>query len=426
MSGRSASLPRLLARRTGFALATLVVTTSLGILPFGRGGDAHAAGSLSLVSKAYRDLDGDRDIFPDTGEAGRISLVLRNEGRDLEGAVATLLSADSDVACIIEPTVRLGSVPAGGTVTVGSLDPVEEGLSFRAGTGLQSLSAAEPARLDLCLIVVAAVPEAFQETVCMSYPADLDLAGGGQAFVPGPDGASGTPDDGIILEDFDHDRNGDGALSLGDFPGGANDMIGVWVGNDPGGLNPIAVVGCGGFRVPPEDPECRIGPDYDMDWHLHCPPGSTACTAERADHRPPRIGGGLAYDGIASLHWGFHPLDAHNADTLSSTRFRQVSAFMTDPINLGFVAATGDLELSFFQIADMMDNNSISFWPGQASDYGDVHIQVDGDPDSGADAWGFWEKLVPFENGYDHIPYIWSSFGWSPTYCNFNPTDGGP
>lgn len=31
---------------------------------------------------------------------------------------------------------------------------------------------------------------------------------------------------------------------------------------------------------------------------------------------------------------------------------------MTDPINLGLSAPTGDLELSFIQIAYMMDNNN--------------------------------------------------------------------
>ena len=69
MSRHPATFPRFPSRRIGFALATLVVTASLDNLPLGRVGDAPAAGSLTLVSKAYHDLDGDRDIVPDTGES---------------------------------------------------------------------------------------------------------------------------------------------------------------------------------------------------------------------------------------------------------------------------------------------------------------------------------------------------------------------
>src|SRR5258705_439158 len=140
-----------------------------------------------------------------------------------------------------------------------------------------------------------------------------------------------------------------------------------------------------------------------MDWHLHCPPESAACDVSRPDHRTP-VDGGLAYDGIASLHWGFHPLDATNREAGSSTRFRQVTAFMTNPINLAYEPSQGHLELSFFQIADLMDNNNgTTFYPGQASDYGNVQVQVDLDPDAAVDQWGFWDGLVPFENVYDHV-----------------------
>jgi hypothetical protein len=99
---------------------------------------------------------------------------------------------------------------------------------------------------------------------------------------------------------------------------------------------------------------------------------------------------------------------------------------MTNPINLAYEPSQGHLELSFFHIADLMDNTFTNFYPGQGSDYGNVQAQVDLDPDPVVDRWGFWDGLVPFENVYDHVPYIWSSFGIRPTYCNFNPIDGGP
>jgi hypothetical protein len=418
------------SRRKGTATLARALSAA-ALLLAGAGGLARTAppSGLVLVSADYRDGDGDGDIFPDTGETGRLSLVVRNNGPSLDGVLATLSTTDPDVACILEGGVALGTFPAGTSITIGSLAPGTAGLSFRASDSLQSSSASDPARIDLCVTVSASDPPGFAQRLCFSLLADLDAIGGGGVFVPGPDGVAGTVDDGVILENFDTDRDGDGVLNLGDRPAGTpgalNDTIGVWVGNNPGGLNPIEVVGCGGFQVPPQDPECRIDPDYDMDWHLHCPPGSTDCAVSRPDHQTP-TGGGLAFDGVASLHWGFHPLDATDVYGMSTTRFRQVTAFMTNPINLAFAPPRGSLELSFFHIVSLMDNNSIGFPPGQASDYGNVQVQVDLDPDPAVDQWGYWDRLVPFENAYDHVPYIWSAFGISPTYCNFTPIDGGP
>ncbi|MBI1951138.1 MAG: hypothetical protein HYS34_07225, partial [Acidobacteria bacterium] len=41
------------------------------------------------------------------------------------------------------------------------------------------------------------------------------------------------------------------------------------------------------------------------------------------------------------------------------------------------------------------------------------------------DNFGPWDKLAPFENVYDHIPYVWSWYGARVTYCNLTPTDTG-
>jgi hypothetical protein len=149
-------------------------------------------------------------------------------------------------------------------------------------------------------------------------------------------------------------------------------------------------------------------------------------------------------------------------------------AFMTTPINLTPRPEPGDLVLAFYHIANMMDDNYLTNIVGQAYDYGDVHIRVDekdycvggpapgstcqssadcgaggqcggqclggptpnafclSDADCGAggrcptDGWGFWDRLVPFQNVYDHVPEIWSTFGISPTYCVFTPADAGP
>jgi len=133
----------------------------------------------------------------------------------------------------------------------------------------------------------------------------------------------------------------------------------------------------------------------------------------------------MAHSGSNSLHWGYH-FDVANR-LKDTTRFRQIAAFMTRPINLALFPDVGDLELSFFQIAEMMSNDEpgLNAKPGNAFDYGDVQIQIDQDPNPATDNWGVWDKLVPFQNVYDHIPQIWSDFQISPTYCQFTPVDAG-
>jgi hypothetical protein len=388
---------------------------------------AAAESPLVVVSREYRDLNGDLDPYPDTGETGRVAVTLRNDGPALTGVTATLVTADPDVSCIVEGVINLAGLGSGQTARLGSLDPGVPGFSFRASEALETTSSLNPAMIDLCLVVTASQPAGYMERVCFALPADLDVLNPAAPPVAGPDGIPGTADDGTIVESFDTDRDGDGIVRLSDRPAGMpdaqNDTIGVWVGNDPAAGNAILAVGCGGFQVPPEDPECRIDPDFDMDWHLHCPAVNSPCAAD-AGHETPQ-GGELALDGQTSLHWGYHA-GGHLPGQLSTVRFRQMPAFMTNPINLAVEPDPGGLELSFFHIAVMIDNNNLNVLPGQAVDYGDVHVGVDQDPDPDAESWGFWDKLVPFENVYDHIPYLWSTFGTSPTYCNFTPTDAGP
>ncbi|HYV84533.1 MAG TPA: hypothetical protein VFB49_01345, partial [Patescibacteria group bacterium] len=43
--------------------------------------------------------------------------------------------------------------------------------------------------------------------------------------------------------------------------------------------------------------------------------------------------------------------------------------------------------------------------------------------DPNVDAWGFWQKLVPFENVYDNKVVAFSAF--TTVYCAFTPTDAG-
>jgi hypothetical protein len=189
-----------------------------------------------------------------------------------------------------------------------------------------------------------------------------------------------------------------------------------------------------------------------MDWHFHCPSGASVepdPTDSDGDGIPdnpgcpnseilpgddsPRICVGGCYyrtplndeqarSGDNSLHMGAH-FDLTNAATGNTTHFRSLQSFVSAPINLALFPRRGDLELSFFHIVNLVDNNRASLADGSCADCADVQFQVDNDPDPAVDDWGFWAKLVPFQNVYDHRPH---NADWEGYYCQFTPVDAGP
>jgi hypothetical protein len=408
-----------------------------------------------LVVRQVRagDVDGDHDIWIDAGEKGRIFVEILNAGTtDLTNVTFNLNSADPDIACITVPSIRRATFAAGQSLVLGSIgadkmagtaDDTGDYFEVVAKSTLQSTSGSNPAHLDFLLTLTSSEILGTMAAIPITLLADLDLpTGATQVKVLGPDGLPNTADDGRIVENFETERDGQSGIRVDTLPLGApsahNDTIGVVVGSGTQGSSQLLkAVACGGFNVPPLDPGCKIDPDNDMDWHIHCPPG--ACPANGAQLTP--AGGSLAHSGANSLHWGRHldPL-SRTGDT---TRFRQLAAFMTNPINLAVYPDPGDLQLSFFHIADMVTISDLnrfgrraashgpptgaarSLSDEEAFDYGDVQIQIDTDPAPAVDAWGFWDKLVPYENVYDHVPQVWSRFGTSITYCNLTPSDTG-
>ncbi|HUD71135.1 MAG TPA: thrombospondin type 3 repeat-containing protein, partial [Dongiaceae bacterium] len=398
------------------------------------------------------DIDGDHDAFVDAGERGRIYLTLTNVGtHDLNNVTFNLSSSDPDVACITVPSVRRTSFPAGSTIVLGAI-----GADKIAGTGddtgdyfevvesptVTSTSGSSPATLDLALSLIASEALGTETRVPVRLLADLDLpAGATQVKILGPDNLPNTGDDGLLFENFDTERDGQPGIHIAaqpiGTPGVQNDTIGFTVATGGTGLGALSGIGCGGFHVPPLDPGCKIDPDNDMGWHIHCPTG--ACGTSPPFLTPPD--GALAFSGTTSLHWGHH-VDP-SSRTGDTTRFRQLAAFVTNPINLAVFPDPGDLELSFYHIADLITISDLNRFGRRAAshgppagaarpladeeafDYADVQIQVDTNPSPSVDTWGFWDKLVPFENVYDHVPQIWSRFGTGLTYCNLTPNDTG-
>jgi len=397
---------------------------------------------FTVVSVTYQDLDGDHDSFPDTSETGRVVPEVQNNSGALTNARFYLSSTDPDVSCITSASVFVGSLGSGQTVTVGSLDAGQPGLEFRASSTLQTVVASNPARVDLCLKLKAnQLPNQGVGPVCFSLLADLDTVNGSgsQTFVPGPDGIPATADDGTVMENFDVDRDGDGSITVNDTfrladAGTGTTGHGSYLrGAAASGGTTVGAIACGGYQTFAEgNPGCELDPDFPMDWHVHCAPGATNCPNLESG----ACVGGCSYatpangqkslSGPNSLHMGAHfdPNDALAGDT---THFRSMQGFVSAPLNLAVTPRPGDLQLAMFQIADLMDNNGVGPGnPGMCSDCGDVQIQVDQDPNPAVDNWGLWDKLVPFQNVYDHKPNAVSAFGgFASYYCIFTPTDTG-
>jgi hypothetical protein len=405
------------------AVVTAVV---LCLAPSGNG-VAQTPAPFEILSMTYIDLDGDLDPFPDTGETGRVTVKVRNTGSTaLTGATFILTSTDPQVGCITHRQVCVGSVGLGQELTVGSLDPQQPGFTFRASDTLNSTSASSPAKVHLCLQVGANEFVGLSDPACFDLSADLDLPSGAvQSFITGPDG---TPDSGLLLETFDAERDQVAGITIDDLfrmtdaGTGLTEHAIYLHGYDMVSGSPV----CSGF-----DP-CILDPDYPMDWHLHCTPGS-AC----ANLASGACVGGCSYTTPAngrkahscsnptsgpcnSLHMGAH--FTGNSLTGDTTHLQTLQGFLSGPINLAVLPKPGDLVMSMYQIVDLMDDNGFGpNNPGQCADCADVQIQFDQDPDPAIDIWGAWEKLVPFQNVYDHTTNSPATFG--SYYCEFTPTD---
>jgi hypothetical protein len=485
---------------------------------------------VTVVKTDFRDTNGDHDVFPDTGETGRLAVRIRNRGTTpssrLTGVSVVLTSSDPNVRCITKPSVAVGNIEPGAEVVVGSIDPSGPGFEFVASDNLITTDATNPTRLKFCLAINSNQTLGTSTPLCFDLVADIDQPTGSAAFVVGPDGIAGNADDGTIVENFDIDKMkvkvcktnptqactsdaecpaGTAPLCIDVFtiadvfkmevprPNQATTQLyagtcnsapltsctadadcpartcsnsgavcttdanctppgtcrtynpicqgGAYVRGTPEPLpdtNTVGAVACGGYDDPQTgNTECRLDTDFPMDWHVHCPPGVSNCPNVETGTCVGGCGYGTPVGGLKaiscpdptagpcnSLHMGAHfdPTDYLKGDT---THFRAMQAFMTPPINLTLLPRSdADLKLSFYHIARLMDNNGVG--PGnenQCVDCGDVQIRVDEDTHPNVDRWGFWDKLVPFQNVYDHKGQAFSVF--SGIYCLFTPTDTG-
>src|SRR5262245_46727935 len=106
--------------RTLPVLRCLVLALGLSLAHFADTGASSFPNRVDLrvVAAAYRDLDGDHDAFPDTGETGRLVLTVQNFGGALTGVTLYLSSSDPGVACISTPALPVGAFAAGEIRTI--------------------------------------------------------------------------------------------------------------------------------------------------------------------------------------------------------------------------------------------------------------------------------------------------------------------
>ncbi len=387
--------------------------------------------NLVIESVAVVDVNGDLDVFCDAGEKCQMTLAVRNTGpMPLSDVTFYLASDDPDIQCVNKPSIVVGSLPVGVTVNTANIGGQRRFFEYTVSNTTQSTSTFT-AKGEFTLGLTSREALGTVRKVTIQTLLDIDLpVGANPVPVPGRPGHIPPIPDGTLFEDFDTDTDLSGKVDLSDGRDGVpNDTFGYTVGTAQGGLNSLSGIGCFGYVVPPADVNCSIQNDNDMDWHIHCPTGEcdpthvVASTPNGFMLTPPD--GMMAKSGRNSLHWGRHTdTGSRLGDT---TSFRSLGAFTTKPINLTPLPVAGDLLMSFYHIADMMDNSQSNMPAGQAVDYGDVQVRIDRNPDptpGAGDDWGPWDKLVPFENVYDHIPYVWSFYS-NVSYCNLTPADTG-
>jgi len=372
------------------------------------------------------------DGFIDPGELASVRLTVSNQTvdaqmvpRPLTHVTLGLRSSSPTIGCVPRAQVFIGTIPTAGSVTTpaGALTFIASsttGQSFPtqfaeatfvmtvAGDGIQGNQPDQQFRIIL-------------DQDVRFFPRIANACGG--AKLGGGLGGGHRIDPGALCEDFDTDRNGDGAFEwtrlfpaadpndpLRGIPDPNDDVLGHSVG---GGPAPFGVNGqrcstdvdicagglCGGtcYPVPTEN-----------DWHLHSP--FEGCDSSY-DPDPAFASGcapeARAHSGFRSLHMGRH-LSA--TDTLFDTyRMRQTSAFVMDPINLGT-----STQLDFWHIISVCDDKCSNAGPGGTFAGGQVQISL---RNPGTGLWERWQRLTPAQNGYN-------SLGQNVTViCEFDPGD---
>lgn len=276
------------------------------------------------------------------------------------------------------------------------------------------MQASNRPRLRAIRIAALAVATALTGAGLLAAPTPPPTGCGGGALGPAHDRPN------VVCEDFDRDRNGSGSIEwtrrylaasacdpLRGVTDPGDDILGHVVN---GGAVPFGTDGqiCStdsGFAQALLT--CHVV-DPENDWHLHS--ATEGCGAEydgRAEFASSCAPEPRAHSGFRSLHLGRH-LNA--TDTLYDTyRFRQVSAFVMDPLNLG-----NGSTLEFWHIIQVCDDKCVNAGAGATTAGGQVQISL---LDGTTGTYERWQRLSPTENGYNSVDQE------IIVVCEFDPGD---
>ncbi len=414
---------------------------------------------VTIADSGTADLPGPPDGIADPGEAVSVQLTLKNHTVDAEGNPRSIENATVGITTM-SPSV--GSVTKG-QVFIGTMPPEAavitppDALEFIMSplTGQSAPGAIVEAEFAVRITgdgIEGNTPEPtflifgdMDQTTFPQIAAACGTATSGSAL----GGAHAQA--GVLCEDFDSDRNASGTYEFtrlypgpspsGDPLEGARDLTDDVLGHtvDGGGV-PSGVDGqlctvdaraiaasanCEGLTPPYDADEhicsgdepyasllatCRVV-GTENDWHLHSP--YEGCDDDDSyDGGDARFASSCApaakaHSGFRSLHLGRH-LDPD--DTLFDTyRFRQTSAYVMDPVNLGTSST-----LEFWQIIQVCDDMCVNAGPGATTAGGQVQISLLNDATGQYEAW---RRLSPAQNGYR------SATQRAIDICAFDPGD---
>ncbi len=403
------------------------------------GGTQAVVGSLLLSAAVVADdgtADGGiPDGIADPGERTSLQVAVSNAsvdrqtggGRSLANLSIGVRTTDQVVGCVLKDTEFVGSLAAGGGH---SSPPTGDPDAFAfivdpSDPGPGQSTTANLAEAKFILTAQADLMEGIQPDQEFKFIADLDVGA-----IPGLIPAGSCPNDpacvgvaGTLCEDFETSRNISVGYQWTRLPVGScinpltlnpdplcvlgdpnDDVLGYTqdTGAIPGGTGGLQCLDDSTFA----QPTCSAPVSTENDWHLHSPtegPGvgyDTTAGIGAPD-------GGKSHHGTRSMHMGRH---TNASTTLGDTyRFRQVSAFVLDPVPLG-----GASTMEFWHQIQLTDDDSFGFIdPGTTFSGTQVHVslqKIDGDYDK-------WQRVPALVNGYN------SSMQEAVSICSFDPGD---
>jgi hypothetical protein len=332
-------------------------------------------GEISVVSTVMTD-NGDGDGFPDSNETVSMQIRVSNKGAEnLTGLAARLTTDDEKIDCVLDASISIGDVPAGGDALssesfVFRVDDVD-----RSSSGLTDLD---------------------------EFAAEFRISFSSDQFDTVVAPAS-------VIVDLDLDATGGGSPTTF-FEGFESGTFGAFTPmNLDAGRHSLPA--SDGYRCQYNDPEWEESNSYGV------PDCYLGASLDQADtyfwqvHTPSAVDGGKAYSGANSLYMGIFGLAADE----HTTPMAVLEAIRTeDPINLGFLGEPP--ELSFKQQVDFTDGRILIAPPRRAADRGVVHLQL---ADGLGQPVGDWIKLQPYLNVYDQQGMD------NYTNCMFDPVDDG-